>query len=121
MNDFFQLVDTFNSILQTYDYHYHLYENNLNELYEFVENDITSIECSFQDSKVDISVTPSSTLYDPKEVTDAYIVQKNGVLILRDRLDTNLCQMSDQCNLLQDNFDKYHNNDQFFSQVLDSY
>jgi len=94
MVDICLMIDAFNYTVQNFDYLYSSYENNLIDLYHFVDNNIDSIEGSWSNSQ-NIKITPSyHSSLDSTEIKDIYVEWRNSVINSRVRLTLDINHMS---------------------------
>lgn len=74
MNSFYLMLDSFNAAVQNFDILFDAYLSSCDSLYNFVDNNVASIEIGIKDPNlIGIGkVNPSSSLGDSQAMTEFY-------------------------------------------------
>lgn len=110
MLDINSILNEIDSFLVHFNVNYDFYIANLDNLYHYANNNISSINMSTGSFKTyTMLVIPSNTAYDPITMTNIYKTHFENVIFLRESLNYDIDQVADRFDLIDNNS---HNHDQ---------
>lgn len=115
-----EMLETFNSLAQNFDFIDSIYHSSLNDLYQFANDNVASI--TFYENNPQLEVKPISDHENAKNMSVFYSKRYWDIVETREKLESILVEMDNNLETIKNNKDNYQDYDQaVYSRLSDTF